>query len=113
MRTMSPINNDDLLLTSHLIIVANPTRVEADPGYNSQLDTNGNSCSSNPTDAITLAARQVANSIAAKSLVCFTLRGSTVLRASKGRPSVPILAITPFKNTARQLALSWGVYAGE
>ena len=110
---MSPINNDDLLLTSHLIIVANPTRVEADPGYNSQLDTNGNSCSSNPTDAITLAARQVANSIAAKSLVCFTLRGSTVLRASKGRPSVPILAITPFKNTARQLALSWGVYAGE
>jgi len=26
---------------------------------------------------------------------------------------VPILAISPFKETARQLALSWGVYPGE
>jgi len=63
------------------------------------------------TDAITLAARSVASSIGAKSLVCFTLGGSTVLRASKGRPPVPILAITPFAHTARQLALAWGVYA--
>ena len=27
------------------------------------------------------------------------------------RPTVPILAITPFAETARQLSLSWGVYA--
>ncbi|GMI14454.1 hypothetical protein TrLO_g2446 [Triparma laevis f. longispina] len=86
-------------------------RVEADPDYIKNLNTSSDSKTTDPTDAITLAARQVANSVAAKSLVCFTLRGSTVLRASKGRPSVPILAITPFKNTARQLALSWGVYA--
>jgi len=33
-----------------------------------------------------------------------------VLRAAKGRPGVPILAISPFKETARQLVLSWGVY---
>lgn len=38
------------------------------------------------------------------------MRGSTVLRAAKGRPGVPILAISPFKETARQLSLSWGVY---
>ena len=62
-------------------------------------------------DAITLAARSVATKIKAKALVCFTLRGSTVQRASKGRPDVPILAITPHKETSRQLALSWGVYA--
>mmetsp|Transcript_24583 Transcript_24583/g.46203 ORF Transcript_24583/g.46203 Transcript_24583/m.46203 type:complete len:581 (-) Transcript_24583:73-1815(-) len=86
-------------------------RVEADSDYVNQLDPASGPPSTDATDAITLAARQVANSIDAKSLVCFTLRGSTVLRASKGRPSVPILAITPFKNTARQLALSWGVYA--
>ncbi|GMI41684.1 hypothetical protein TrCOL_g12803 [Triparma columacea] len=63
------------------------------------------------TDSITMAAKQVASSISAKALVCFTLGGSTVLRASKGRPTVPILAITPFAETARQLSLSWGVYA--
>jgi pyruvate kinase len=37
------------------------------------------------TDSITMAAKQVASSISAKALVCFTLGGSTVLRASKGR----------------------------
>ncbi|GMI35444.1 hypothetical protein TeGR_g9013 [Tetraparma gracilis] len=86
-------------------------RVERDSRYKKQLDQNLPMPEPTPTDAITLAARQVANTINAKALVCFTLRGSTVMRASKGRPSVPILAITPFRATSRQLALSWGVYA--
>ena len=63
-----------------------------------------------PADAIIAAARQIADTISAKAIVCFSLRGSTVLRAAKGRPGVPILAISPFKETARQLVLSWGVY---
>ena len=33
-----------------------------------------------------------------------------MLRASKKRPPVPIMALCPFKETARQLVLSWGVY---
>jgi len=94
-------------------------KVESDGNYlkvqeakaNSGFDTIVSSESDAATDAITLAARSVASSIGAKSLVCFTLGGSTVLRASKGRPPVPILAITPFAHTARQLALAWGVYA--
>lgn len=61
-------------------------------------------------DAITTAARQVAQTVNAKAIVCFTLGGSTVARASQERPTVPILAITPFKETSRQLSLSWGVY---
>ena len=32
------------------------------------------------------------------------------MRASKKRPDVPVLAISPFKETARQLVMSWGVY---
>ena len=94
-------------------------RVEGDEGYmklqeaKSQGYAGEATSSEAATDAITLAARQVANTIDAKSLVCFTLRGTTVLRASKGRPSVSILAITPYKSTARRLALSWGVYAGK
>ena len=87
-------------------------RVESDVRYRQILnrDAPESGGRGDPTDAITLAARQVASTIQAKCIVCFTLRGSTVLRQSKGRPSVPILAITPMKSTARQLALSWGVY---
>lgn len=62
------------------------------------------------TDAITSAARQIALSVAAKAIVVFTSRGTTVLRASMGRPTMPILAITPEIETARALALTWGVY---
>ena len=43
-------------------------------------------------------------------IVTFSLRGTTVQRASKKRPGVPILALCPYKETARKLALSWGVY---
>ena len=63
-----------------------------------------------PTDALIVAARQIAKTIGAKTMACFSLRGTTVLRASKKRPQVPILALCPFKETARQLVMSWGVY---
>ena len=53
---------------------------------------------------------QIAQTVKAKAIVCFTLRGSTVRRASQERATVPVLAITPFKETARQLVMSWGVY---
>mmetsp|Transcript_20153 Transcript_20153/g.28693 ORF Transcript_20153/g.28693 Transcript_20153/m.28693 type:complete len:589 (-) Transcript_20153:1016-2782(-) len=86
-------------------------RVEGDRHYKLFLESKvKESEHQGPTDAIILAARNIATSIQAKAVVCFTLRGTTVLRASKGRPGVPILAITPFKETARQLSLSWGVY---
>ncbi len=85
-------------------------RVESDAHYKNVLASSQPEPENTPTDAIIVAARQIADTIAAKSIVCFSLRGSTVLRAAKGRPSVPILGITPFKETARQLALSWGVY---
>lgn len=60
--------------------------------------------------AIILAARQIARTVNAKAIVSFTVGGTTALRASKKRPDVPILAISPLKETSRQLALSWGVY---
>jgi pyruvate kinase len=85
-------------------------RVESDRHYRSVLASNQPSPDKTPADAIIAAAIQIAGTIQAKSIVCFSLRGSTVLRAAKGRPGVPILAISPFKETARQLAISWGVY---
>jgi len=87
-------------------------RVEGDLHYKNLLSQNTPAPESTPADAIITAAKQISDTIGAKSIVCFSLRGSTVLRAAKGRPGVPILAISPFKETARQLALSWGVYPG-
>mmetsp|Transcript_1345 Transcript_1345/g.2068 ORF Transcript_1345/g.2068 Transcript_1345/m.2068 type:complete len:271 (+) Transcript_1345:1-813(+) len=85
-------------------------RVESDQHYRNALSQNQPTSANTPTDAIITAAKQIADTINAKSIVCFSLRGSTVLRAAKGRPGVPILGISPFKETARQLAMSWGVY---
>ncbi|GAX22454.1 pyruvate kinase [Fistulifera solaris] len=85
-------------------------RVESDSHYRSYLAQNAPAPENTPTDAVIHAAYQISQTIKAKSIVCFSLRGSTVLRASKARPAVPIMALCPFKETSRQLALSWGVY---
>ena len=62
------------------------------------------------SDAITLAARQVAKTISAKCIVTYTTSGSTTLRAARERPSVPILCVTSSKRTARRMAMAWGVH---
>jgi len=85
-------------------------RVESDSHYRTYLHSKDFFPHNTATDAIITAARQISTTIGAKAIVTFSLRGSTVLRASKTRPPVPILALCPFKETARQLALSWGVY---
>jgi pyruvate kinase len=85
-------------------------RVEGDPHYRNYLDSLIQTAEKTPTDALIVAAKQISKTINAKAIVCFSLRGSTVLRASRKRPSVPIMALCPFKETARQLVLSWGVY---
>ena len=62
------------------------------------------------SDAITLAARQVAHTISANCIVTYTTSGSTTLRAARERPHVPILCITSNLWTARQLSMAWGVH---
>lgn len=85
-------------------------RVEGDSHYRSYLEQLTITKKPTAADAITTAARQIAQTTKAKAIVCFTLQGSTALRTSQERPTVPILGITPFRETARQLAMSWGVY---
>ena len=86
-------------------------RVESDEHYHTYLDANHLSeLDKTPTDALIGAARQISQTVGAKTIVTFTLRGSTARRASKMRPLVPVMALCPFKETARQLVMSWGVY---
>ena len=60
-------------------------------------------------DAITAAARQVAHTLNAAAIVCYTSTGSTALRASRERPDRPIMVLTPSKQTGRRLAIAWGL----
>ncbi len=62
-------------------------------------------------DAISAAARQVAETLEAKAIVAFTLTGRAAMRIARERPDVPILGLTSRVETARRLALVWGVHA--
>ncbi len=62
-------------------------------------------------DAICAAAGQVADIIEAKAIAAFSLSGATALRIARERPDAPILGLTPSIQTARRLALVWGVHA--
>ncbi|MDD3181725.1 MAG: pyruvate kinase [Alphaproteobacteria bacterium] len=64
-----------------------------------------------PPDAITVAACQIADTVAASAIITYTTSGSTTLRAARERPSMPIMGLTPVLATARRLALSFGVHA--
>ncbi len=88
-------------------------RVEGDPIHRNILDAVRPEPQPTPSDAITKASRQVAETIGAKAIVTCTASGSTTLRASRERPPVPILALTPVIETARKLTLCWGVHSDE
>ena len=51
-------------------------------------------------DAISAAARTVAETLKLAAIVCYTGSGSTGLRVSRERPEVPILALSPIPATA-------------
>jgi pyruvate kinase len=59
-------------------------------------------------DAISAAARTVAETLDLAAIVCYTATGSTALRAARERPQQPILALTPIPRTARKLTIVWG-----
>ena len=85
-------------------------RVERDPLYRRILQAEFYEPEATAADAITRAAKQVAETISAAVIVTFTSTGSTTLRAARERPVVPILALTSSPQTARRLAQVWGVH---
>jgi pyruvate kinase len=60
-------------------------------------------------EALSDAAASAAHVLAAKAIVAFTQSGFSARLISQERPDVPILALTPFVEVQRRLALSWGV----
>jgi pyruvate kinase len=86
-------------------------RVEQDPGWRAIIDASRPAPERSAADAIVAAARQVAHTIGAKAICAFTASGSTALRAARERPEAPIVGMTPSEETARRLAMVWGVHA--
>ncbi|WP_188575626.1 pyruvate kinase [Azorhizobium oxalatiphilum] len=85
--------------------------VERDPGYRKILDATQAEWGKTIGDAVTKAAYQTALAVDAVAIVAYTLSGTTGLRAARERPPMPILGITTRNDTARRLALSYGVHA--
>ena len=85
-------------------------RVERDPLYRALTEAGQLAPERTPSDAISKAARQVAQTIGAAAIVSYTTSGATALRAARERPEVPILVLTSNLNTARRLALLWGAH---
>lgn len=86
-------------------------RVQADPLYSAGLHAEMLTAPEHTSpDAISAAARQVADTVGAVAIVSFTNSGATALRAARERPSVPAIALTARIETARRLALVWGLH---
>lgn len=60
-------------------------------------------------EAIADAAATAAHELGARAIVAFTQSGFSARLISQARPRVPIIALTPFVEVQRRLALTWGV----
>jgi len=85
-------------------------QVERDPNYPSIINAQRTEPEATGADAISLAARQIAETLNLAAIVCYTGSGTTGLRAARERPHVPIIALSPVVGTARRLSLLWGTH---
>jgi pyruvate kinase len=85
-------------------------RVESDPGWRSLTDANRPEPEQTSAGAIAAAARQVAHTIGAEVIATFSSTGTTTLRVARERPDCPILGLAPSEQTARRMAVIWGVH---
>jgi pyruvate kinase len=84
--------------------------IENDPLYQSIMEAQRNAPEETTADAIMAAVHQVTHTVHAKAVVCWTSSGSTALRCARERPESPIVVLTPSLETARRLALGWGLH---
>jgi pyruvate kinase len=84
--------------------------VENDPAWRAGLDATHGEPQPNTPDAICCALNRVASLLDPAATVAYTASGFSALRASRERPTTPILALTPELTTARRLAMAWGIH---
>ena len=84
-------------------------RVEADPLWPSLMDAEHAGMDDIDADALVAAAGKAAQAQSTACIVVFTTLGGTARRMARERPLLPVLALTPNPDTARRLALVWGL----
>jgi pyruvate kinase len=84
--------------------------IEREPHYPGVIYAQRPQPEATGADAIALAARQIAETLKLAAIVCYTASGTTGLRASRERPQVPIIALSPIVQTARRLSVVWGLH---
>ncbi|MBE7212948.1 MAG: pyruvate kinase, partial [Gluconacetobacter diazotrophicus] len=84
-------------------------QVEADQGWQAQMETTRPAPDGTTADAIADAAQQVAQSIGAAAIVAYTLSGRSAVRISRERPPCTVLGLCANLPAARRLAAVWGV----
>jgi len=84
-------------------------RVERDPLWPGLMDAEHAGMEIEDVDALVAAARKASEASATACMVVFTTTGGTARRMSRERPLQPILVLTPDPDTARRLALVWGL----
>ncbi|MGF9692156.1 MULTISPECIES: pyruvate kinase [unclassified Rhizobium] len=84
--------------------------VEKDPYYSNIIYAQRPQPEATGADAISLAARQIAETLKLSAIVTYTSSGTTGLRAARERPQVPIIALSPIVQTARRLSVCWGMH---
>jgi pyruvate kinase len=84
-------------------------RIESDPLWPSLMDAEHAGMEGFDADALVAAARKAGEASSTGCIVVFTTLGGTARRMSRERPIQPVLALTPKPETARRLALVWGL----
>lgn len=85
--------------------------IERDTNYRTIIGAQHQQPEATGPDAISAAARTVAETLDLSAIVCWTSSGATALRAARERPRNPIIVLTPSVATARRMALPWGLHS--
>ena len=86
------------------------SEVERDPNYKNIMHAQRTEPEATGADAISAAARQIAETLNLAAICCYTASGATGMRAARERPQTPIIALSPVVATARRLSLVWGLH---
>jgi len=85
--------------------------VEKDPLYHSMVDASRPQPGKTVADAICSSLHHVSSVMPISATFTYTESGFSSFRAARERPEAPVIGCTPNINTARRLALVWGVHA--
>jgi len=85
--------------------------VEKDPHYRKTVDAAMPTPGDTVADAISSSLHHVATVMPLAAVFTYTESGFSSFRAARERPKSPVIGCTPNKETARRLALVWGVHA--